>query len=64
MLRSRRWSAARLPALMAVTFNGLSVIAALIEIAGGKAQPVAYLILAAAAFTTVGMTLALYRRGR
>jgi hypothetical protein len=63
VLRSRRWSAARIPALMAVTFNGLSVIAAVIEIAGG-AQPVAYLILAAAAFTTVGMALALYRRGR
>lgn len=63
VLRSRRWSAARIPALMAVTFNGLSVIAALIEIANG-AQPVAYLILAAAAFTTVGMTLALYRRGQ
>jgi hypothetical protein len=63
VLRSRRWSAARIPALMAVTFNGLSVIAALIELASG-AQPVAYLILAAAAFTTVGMALALYRRGR
>jgi hypothetical protein len=63
VLRSRRWSAARIPALMAVTFNGLSVIAAIIEIANG-AQPVAYLILAAAAFTTVGMALALYRRGR
>jgi hypothetical protein len=63
VLRSRRWSAARIPALMAVTFNGLSVIAAVIEIANG-AQAVAYLILAAAAFTTVGMALALYRRGR
>jgi hypothetical protein len=63
VLRSRRWSAARIPALMAVTFNGLSVIAAIIEIANG-AQPVAYLILAAAAFTTVGMALALYRKGR
>jgi hypothetical protein len=63
VLRSRRWSAARIPALMAVVFNGLSVIAAVIEIADG-AQPVAYLILAAAAFTTVGMALALYRRGR
>lgn len=28
------------------------------------AQPVAYLILAAAPFTIVGMSLALYRRGR
>jgi hypothetical protein len=63
VLQSRRWSAARLPALMAVTFNGLSVIAAIIEILGDGA-PVAYLILAAAGLTTVGMTLALYRRGR
>ena len=49
---------------MAVTFNGLSVIAAIIEILGERAMPVAYLILAAAGLTTVGMTLALYRRGR
>ena len=63
VLQSRRWSAARLPALMAVTFNGLGVIAAIIEILGDGA-PVAYLILAAAGLTTVGMTLALYRRGR
>jgi hypothetical protein len=63
VLLSRRWSAARLPALMAVTFNGLSVIAAIVELIGGAA-PVAYLILAAAGLTTVGMTLALYRRGR
>lgn len=63
VLRSRRWSAARLPALMAVTFNGLSVIAAIVELIQGAA-PVAYLILAAAGLTTVGMTLALYRRGR
>jgi len=48
---------------MAVTFNGLGVIAAIIEILGDGA-PVAYLILAAAGLTTVGMTLALYRRGR
>ena len=64
VLRSRRWSAARLPALMAVTFNGLSVIAAIIEILGGEAKPVAYLILAAAGVTTVGMAYALARRGR
>jgi hypothetical protein len=63
VLRSRRWSAARLPALMAVTFNGLSVLAAIFEI-GRRGPPIAFLILAAAAFTTVGMVLALYRRGR
>lgn len=64
VLQSRRWSAARLPALMAVTFNGLSVIAAIIELLGGRATPVAYLILAAAGLTTIGMALALARRGR
>ena len=63
VLQSRRWSAARLPALMAVTFNGLSVIAAIIEILE-NGRPIAGLILAAAGLTTAGMTLALYRRGR
>ena len=63
VLRSSRWSAVRIPALMAITFNGLSVIASIIEIVRGG-PPVAFLILAAAAFTTAGMALALYRRGR
>lgn len=63
VLQSRRWSAARLPALMAVAFNGLSVIAAIIAILEGGA-PVAYLILGAAGLTTVGMALGLARRGR
>ena len=63
VLQSRRWSGARIPALMAVTFNGLSVIAAIAEIfRGGPA--IAWIILAAAGLTTVGMALALYRRGR
>jgi len=63
VLMSRRWSAARLPALMALTFNGLSVIAAKVEIAS-SATPVAYLILVAAGLTTIGMAAALYRGGR
>jgi len=63
VLQSRRWSATRLPTLMAVTFNGLSVIAAIVEIIGG-AQPIAWLILAAAGLTTAGMGLALARRGK
>jgi hypothetical protein len=63
VLQSRRWSAARLPTLMAVTFNGLSVIAAIVEvIRGGPA--IAFLILGAAGLTTVGMGLALARKGR
>jgi hypothetical protein len=63
VLQSRRWSATRLPTLMAVTFNGLSLIAAIVEIIrGGPA--VAWLILAAAGVTTIGMGLALARKGR
>jgi hypothetical protein len=63
VLRSRRWSATRLPTLMAVTFNGLSLIAAIVEVIRGG-QPIAFLILAAAGLTTVGMGLALARKGR
>jgi len=63
VLRSRSWASARIPAVMAATFNGLAVVAALIEIAGGG-QPIAWLILAAAGITTVGMLVALRRGGR
>jgi len=63
VLQSRRWSATRLPTLMAVTFNGLSVIAAIVEIIRGG-PPIAWLILGAAGVTTVGMGLALTRKGR
>ena len=63
VLQSRRWSATRLPTLMAVTFNGLSTIAAIVEIMRGGPL-VAWLILAAAGVTTIGMGLALARKGR
>ena len=63
VLRARSWEAARLPALMAVTFNGLSVVAAVLDIANGG-QPIAWVILAAAAVVTAGMTMALMRAGR
>ena len=63
VLQSRRWSATRLPTLMAVTFNGLSVIAAIVEVIRGG-PPIAFLILGAAGLTTVGMGLALARKGR
>jgi hypothetical protein len=63
VLRSRRWQEARIPAIMAVTFNGLAVVAAMVEIAGGG-RPIAWLILAATGVTTVGMTAALMRGGR
>ena len=63
VLGTRRWSAARIPAIMAVTFNGLAVVAAIVEIVNGG-QPIALLILAAAGLTTVGMLAALARGGR
>ena len=63
VLRSRQWSAAWIPAVMALTFNGLSVVAALLEISAGG-QPVAWLILDAAGVVTIGMALALVRQGR
>lgn len=63
VLMSRRWDAARLPSLMALTFNGLSVIAALVQIAQG-ATPISYLILGAAGLTSLGMAAALAREGR
>jgi hypothetical protein len=64
VLLDRNWATARLPALMALTFNGLSVIAALLDIAAGTAQPVTWLILAAAGLVTVGSAVALTRQGR
>ncbi|HEY5488755.1 MAG TPA: hypothetical protein VIK00_02870 [Candidatus Limnocylindrales bacterium] len=54
----------RLPAIMAYTFNGLSVIVALLDIYAGTALPVTYVILAAAALVTVGTALAIRRGGR
>jgi hypothetical protein len=64
VLRDRRWAAARIATLMALTFNGLSVIAVLLDITAGTVQPIAYLILAAASLVTVGSAVALLRRGR
>ena len=63
-LRSRRWREIRLAAIAALTFNAASVVAALVEVAGGSPQPAVYLILAAATLVTVGMALALQRAGR
>jgi hypothetical protein len=63
VLMSRRWESARIPAQMALTFNGLSVIAALLEITSGG-QPIAWLILAAAGLVTVGSATAIARGGR
>lgn len=64
VLVDRRWSSARIPTVMALTFNGLSVIAALLDIAAGTAHPLTFVILAAAGLVTVGSTVALWRGGR
>lgn len=64
VLMDRRWVSARIPTVMALTFNGLSVIAVVLDIAAGTVQPIAYVILGAAALVTVGTALALSRGGR
>ena len=63
VLISRTWESARIPAQMALTFNGLSVVAALLEIIGGG-QPIAWVILAAAVLVTIGSATAIARGGR
>ena len=63
-LQSQRWREIRLAAVAALTFNLASVLAALVEVAGGSPQPVVFLILAAAALVTAGMAIALRRAGR
>jgi len=62
VLLSRVWDAARIPAIMALVFNGLSVIAAALDTGAGR--PVTYVILVAAGLVTVGSLLALIRGGR
>jgi hypothetical protein len=64
VLLNRRWVSARVPTLMALVFNGLSVVAVLLDIYSGSAQPIAFVILGAAALVTVGTTAALIRQGR
>ena len=64
VLQTRRGREVRLPAVAARPFTAASVIAAVIEIAGGTPQPVAWLILGAAAVVSVGMVAALMRDGR
>lgn len=64
VLLDRNWLTARIPTIMALTFNGLSLIAVLLDIAAGTVQPIAYVILGAAGLVTVGTALAVYRGGR
>jgi hypothetical protein len=60
---SRRWESARIPTRMAVTFNAMSAVAAILEIANGG-EPIAWLILVAAGVVTVGASVAIVREGR
>jgi hypothetical protein len=64
VLLDRRWATARVPTIMALAFNGAGFVAAGLEISTGTAQPIAYVILAAAGLVTLGSALALYRNGR
>ena len=64
-LRSLHWDDMRLPNVMALVFNGLAFVAALLEIlAPGRATFLAILVAIAAGFFTVGIAAILVRRGR
>jgi hypothetical protein len=63
VVMSRRWELARIPTRMALTFNALSAVAAILEIAHGG-QPIAWLILIAATVVAFGASAAIQREGR
>ena len=64
-LRSLHWDDMRLPNVMALVFNGLAFVAAVLEIFGpGRATPLAILVAVAAGFFTVAIAAILARRGR
>lgn len=65
VLMARRWESARLPAVMSLVFNALSVVAAILQIGNGTGGTViAWVILVAAGLVSVGSFLAIYRRGQ
>jgi hypothetical protein len=63
-IRSRRWAEMRIASVMSLTFNATATFAALAEVVGGGAQPVAYLILVTAGLVSAGTIAALARNGR
>jgi hypothetical protein len=63
VLMTRRWESARLPTVMSLVFNGLSIVAALLQIAT-NATLISWVILATASLVTIGSALALNRRGQ
>lgn len=62
-LRSLRWEEMRLPSVMALVFNALAFIASAVELAS-RVTLLAALVAPASLVFTVGIALALVRRGR
>ncbi len=63
-LRSRTWSQWRLPSVMALVFNGLSFILAVLALLGGETSVLPFIIGGAALVATVGSIMALQRQGQ
>lgn len=63
-LQSGRWEAIRVQNLAAITFNGLSAIAALMYVMAGGTALGAWVILVAATAFTLGLLVLQVRRGR
>ncbi|WP_423225730.1 hypothetical protein [Candidatus Amarolinea aalborgensis] len=63
-LRSRTWSQWHLPSVMALVFNGLSFILAVLALLGGESSLLPLIIGSAALAATVGSFMALQRQGR
>jgi hypothetical protein len=63
-LRSRTWSQWRLPSVMALVFNGLSFVLAVLALVGGESSLLPFIIGSAALVATVGSFMALQRQGR
>lgn len=61
-LRSRTWSQWRLPSVMALVFNGLSFILAVLALIGGESSVLPFIIGGAALVATVGSFMALQRQ--
>ena len=63
-LRSLHWDDLRLPNVMALVFNGLAFVAAIVEIAAAGPTVLAVLVALAAGFFTFAIVAIIARRGR
>jgi hypothetical protein len=63
-LRSRNWQEVRWPAVMAGIFNGLSFIVSLLAIIMGQVNLLVILVTPATFLVTIGIIVALVRRGK